>query len=78
MKEPKSASAHLKPLTALPDPKTSPTVPLWPTAGQALGLGRNAAYGAAERGEIPVLRFGRKLRVPTARLLEMLGQPAAS
>lgn len=58
----------------LPDPRTSPTVPLWPTAGQALGLSKNPTYKAAERGEIPVLRFGRSLRVPTAKLLEMLGQ----
>ena len=35
-----------------------------PEAGRRLGLGRNASYEAARRGELPVLRFGRKLRVP--------------
>jgi len=35
-----------------------------PEAGRRLGLGKNASYEAARRGELPVLRFGRKLRVP--------------
>ena len=34
------------------------TVPLWPTAGRALGLGRNATYEAAERGDIPTIKTG--------------------
>ena len=42
-------------------------------AGRLLGLGRSAAYEAAGRGELPVLRFGRRLLVPTARVLDMLG-----
>ena len=49
-----------------------------PDAGIVLGLARNASYAAAGRGEIPTLRFGRKLRVPTATLRKMIGQPAAS
>jgi hypothetical protein len=32
-----------------------------PEAGRRLGLGKNASYEAARRGELPVLRFGRKL-----------------
>jgi excisionase family DNA binding protein len=43
-----------------------------PEAGRLLGLGRNAAYGAARRREIPVLRFGRKLRVPRVALERLL------
>jgi excisionase family DNA binding protein len=35
-----------------------------PEAGRRLGLGKNASYEAARRGELPILRFGRKLRVP--------------
>ncbi|WP_206069835.1 helix-turn-helix domain-containing protein [Knoellia koreensis] len=46
-----------------------------PEAGRALGIGRDAAYAAAERGEIPTLRLGRRLVVPTGRLLELLGIP---
>lgn len=41
-------------------------------AGKILGLGRNAAYDAAKRGEIPTLRFGKLIRVPRARLMKML------
>lgn len=42
-------------------------------AGKLVGLSRSAAYRAAARGDIPTFRFGRRLYVPTARLLEMLG-----
>jgi excisionase family DNA binding protein len=43
-----------------------------PQAGAVMGLGRNTAYTAVQRGEIPVLKFGNRLRVPTARLRKML------
>ncbi|MFN2556548.1 MAG: helix-turn-helix domain-containing protein [Nitriliruptorales bacterium] len=42
-------------------------------AGDLLGLSRSSAYRAAARGELPTLRFGRRLVVPTRRLLAMLG-----
>lgn len=42
-------------------------------AGQILGLGRSASYEAVARGDIPILRFGRRIVVPTAKLREMLG-----
>jgi excisionase family DNA binding protein len=42
-------------------------------AGAWCGLGRSAAYEAVRRGELPALRFGRTLRVPTARLRVLLG-----
>jgi excisionase family DNA binding protein len=48
------------------------TVPVWPDAGQALGLGRNATYDAVARGEIPVLRFGRRIVVPKRALERMV------
>jgi len=51
-----------------------PTVDV-PTAGQVLGIGRDASYAAAARGEIPTLRLGRSLRVPVPKLLELLGVP---
>jgi hypothetical protein len=44
-----------------------------PEAGLVMGLARNASYEAARRGEIPVLRFGNRYRVSTARLRQMLG-----
>jgi excisionase family DNA binding protein len=43
-----------------------------PEAGRLLGLGRNASYDAARRGELPVLKFGRKKRVPCVALQRML------
>jgi hypothetical protein len=40
-----------------------------PEAGRRyFGLSRNAAYAAAERGEIPTIRIGRLLRVPVRAL----------
>jgi excisionase family DNA binding protein len=45
---------------------------LWPEAGEALGLSRNATYDAARRGEIPTVRFGKLIKVPTAALRRML------
>ncbi|KAA2241162.1 DNA-binding protein [Salinarimonas soli] len=56
------------------DLHTKLSVPLWPTAARALGLGRNAAYAAFARGEIPGRRYGaRRITVPTAPLRKMLG-----
>lgn len=43
------------------------------TAALALGISRASAYRAARAGEIPTLRFGRKVRVPTEKLRRMLG-----
>lgn len=42
-------------------------------AGKVLGLGRNSAYAAAQSGQIPTLRIGRRILVPTAPLRRMLG-----
>lgn len=42
-------------------------------AGELLGPSRCAAYWAAEAGELPVIRCDTRLRVPTPRLLSMLG-----
>lgn len=39
-----------------------------PEAGRRIGISRKAAYAAAKRGEIPTLRFGRRLVVPLAAL----------
>ena len=44
-----------------------------PEAGRLLGLGRNAAYDAAKRGDIPTLRMGRLLLVPKIPFHRMLG-----
>jgi hypothetical protein len=53
------------------------SVPLWPHAGQALGLKRGAAYAAAAAGEIVTLGVSKKLNVPTAWLKAKLNPTAA-
>jgi excisionase family DNA binding protein len=45
-------------------------------AGKLLGLGRASAYAAAQRGEIPTRRFGRRVLVPVPALLALLGESA--
>lgn len=42
-------------------------------AGDILGIARSTAYAAARSGELPTLKVGRRLLVPTASLLRMLG-----
>ena len=37
-------------------------------AAKCLGIGRNSAYAAAARGEIPVVKVGKRLLVPKAAL----------
>jgi hypothetical protein len=50
-----------------------------PEAGaRYFGLSRNAAYDAAQRGDIPTVGIGRLLRVPVRameRLLDGAGKP---
>lgn len=41
-------------------------------AGNLLGISRRSAYRAAAAGQIPTLRLGRRLVVPTARLRRLL------
>ena len=49
------------------------TMPI-PDAGRMFfGLGRDSSYLAADRGEIPSIRVGRRRLVVTAKLLTMLG-----
>jgi len=61
--------------------QTTPLTMSVPDAGkQYFGLSRNAAYDAAARGDIPVIRIGRLLRVPVRaleRMLDRVSEPAA-
>jgi len=41
-------------------------------AGRRLGLSKNTAYAAANRGEIPVIRIGSLLKVPRVAFERML------
>ena len=49
-------------------------------AGEMLGISRAFAYELVARGELPVIRLGRRLLVPKAGLLALVGQtqPEAS
>ena len=52
-----------------PQPKTISV----PQAGRIyLGIGRDASYAAARRGDIPVIQVGRLLRVPVVAMERML------
>lgn len=57
---------------AVPTPEERPTLPVWPDTGQLLGLCKASAYAAAASGEIPTIRVGRRLLVPTAALRRLL------
>jgi excisionase family DNA binding protein len=43
-----------------------------PEAAKVLGLSRGSAFEAVRRGEIPVLRIGRRLLVSRKRLQEII------
>jgi excisionase family DNA binding protein len=42
-------------------------------AATVLGISRRTAYEAIHRGEIPVLRLGRRMVVPVPKLKKMIG-----
>lgn len=68
--------SRLLDLSPIPDPAAQPTLSV-PVAGEYLGLGRDSAYAAANRGDLPVIRIGRRMVVPTAALRKLLGVDAA-
>lgn len=41
-------------------------------AARELGIGRRSAYSAARRGELPVIRIGRRMLVPRDALDALL------
>jgi excisionase family DNA binding protein len=55
----------------LPSPVVQPTVTV-EHAGRILGISRASAYDGVARGEIPSIRVGRRLLVPTAALRRLL------
>lgn len=67
---------------ALPRPEDRPVLRVDELAA-LLGIGRSAAYVAVRRGELPSIRVGRRVLIPTAQLRSLLGldssepQPAA-
>jgi excisionase family DNA binding protein len=55
----------------LPSPSEQPTTRV-EDAARALGVSRSAAYEAVRRGEIPSIRIGHRIVIPTAALRRML------
>lgn len=55
----------------LPDPSVRPTLTVQEVA-DLLRIGRSSAYAAVRSGEIPSMRVGHRLLVPTAALLRRL------
>ena len=46
-------------------------------AAQILGISRSSAYEAVRKGEIPIIKIGKLLRVPAAQLDRLLnGKPS--
>ena len=45
-----------------------------PEAAALLGLSRNNGYALARSGELPVIRFGKRMLVPKAKFHRMLGE----
>ena len=56
---------------------TEPAVYTVEEAAERLRIGRTLAYELARRGELPVVRLGRTLRVPRHALEQMLTAAAA-
>lgn len=45
-----------------------------PEAAKKLGIGRNQAYEAAKNGQIPIIKIGKRMLVPSAALSALLGE----
>lgn len=59
-------------MLALPDPNEVPVLSVQ-EAGELLGISKDSAYRAANAGEIPTIRIGKRILVPTAKLRQLLG-----
>ena len=55
----------------VPDPAVEPTMPVERVAA-AFHISRAAAYEGVKNGEIPSIRIGRRIVVPTAAVRRML------
>ena len=55
----------------LPDPATQPTITV-DELGELMGVSRSTAYESVRNGEIPSIRLGRRIVIPTAAVRRML------
>ena len=72
MKMPKAATAE-ELATIMHDVRTRPVVPLIPHVAVLRGIGKNLVYDAVKRGEIDVIRTGRRINAISASLRRELG-----
>ena len=49
-----------------------------PEVARILGMGRNAAYEAAKRGDFPTIKIGKLIKVPKAAFHQMLERTPAA
>lgn len=59
-------------IAAIPNPEEQPFITVEQTA-ELLGMGRNVAYRAVAEGQIPSIRVGKLIRVPTAAIRRLAG-----
>ena len=71
-----TGSGRLRPLPAIGDGDR--LVLSVEEAGRLLGISRAFAYELVARGELPVIRLGRRIVVPKAQLFALVGMPPAS
>lgn len=68
--------------TTLDDLDGLHVIPIWstdePSLAGVLGVGRDTAYVAVSRGQVPSIRIGRRLLIPTRPLVAMLTEGRAS
>lgn len=57
---------------SLPAPSERPVL-LVEEVARLLGISRSSGYQAVKNGDLPSIRIGRRVVVPTAKLHEMLG-----
>ena len=67
----------------MPDHETTPTKPGARTisvshAATLLGISRTTAYECVRSGDLPSVRLGGRIVVPTSALEAMLGEPVAA
>jgi excisionase family DNA binding protein len=61
----------MEPQRQIPNPADTPTVSV-PEAARILGVGRAVGYAAVKSGELPAIRVGGRVLVPTAALRRLL------
>jgi excisionase family DNA binding protein len=72
-RRPASATEEVMTAAGLPQRMHLPGLLKVEQASALMGISRSAAYRAVAAGNLPSVRFGCRLYVPTARLLELLG-----